>query len=184
MLDLGTLGGTTSVGQAINNAGQVTGYSKTTGDVAEHAFRYSGTPGAGGTMLDLGTLGGRYSLGWGINDAGFVVGHAYPLVGDAVATLWLTDAGNTPVDLDAWLDATNPTLGGYWALTEAVAINNKGLIVGHGFYGDGPGGLTDGTRAFILDASSLVPEPFGLTLLAAGALGLSRRRRRGIARDR
>ena len=53
--DLGTLGGSGSVGFGINNQGQVTGYSFTaTG--AEHAFLFSN-----GQMTDLGTLGGAYS---------------------------------------------------------------------------------------------------------------------------
>ena len=76
--------------------------------------------------------------------------------GGSWPTLWLNDAGNTAVDLDAWLDAVNPTLGAYWTLPEARAINNDGLITGTGHYDDGPGGLSDGSRAFVLDASSLV----------------------------
>ena len=41
-------------GHGINNAGQIAGYSYTTGNAATHAFLW--TPGSG--MLDLGTLGG------------------------------------------------------------------------------------------------------------------------------
>src|SRR5215472_15567820 len=51
LIDLGTLGGTQSQGNALNHHGQVTGYAYTT--VQSHAFLYSN-----GTMLDLGTLGG------------------------------------------------------------------------------------------------------------------------------
>jgi probable HAF family extracellular repeat protein len=159
MHDLGTLGGSLSVGHAINDAGQVVGQSRMTGDAPVHAFRYTGTPGAGGVMVDLGTLGGISSRAFGINEAGFVVGDAFRAAdaGDGSwATLWRNDAGNTAVDLDAWLDAINPTLGAYWGLTEARAINNDGLITGTGYYDDGPGGLTDGSRAFVLDASNLV----------------------------
>ena len=86
-------------------------------------------------MVDLGTLGGASSHASDINEAGFVVGladRAAGAGGGSWATLWLNDAGNTAVDLDAWLDAVNPTLGAYWALTEARAINNNGLITGHG----------------------------------------------------
>ena len=45
MVDLGTLGGSTSVAQAVNDAGQVVGYSGTAGDVAQHAVLWqTGTP--------------------------------------------------------------------------------------------------------------------------------------------
>ena len=50
MLDLGTLGGTFSVGLAINASGQVTGFADTAdGDI--HAFLWDGT-----TMQDLNAL--------------------------------------------------------------------------------------------------------------------------------
>src|SRR5262245_57473599 len=71
--NLGTLGGSASGGNALNASGQVTGYSYApNGDI--HAFRYTGTPGSGGTMADLGTLGGSTIEGYGINGAGQVAG--------------------------------------------------------------------------------------------------------------
>jgi hypothetical protein len=85
------------------------------------------------------------------------------------------------IDLDAWLDATNPTEGAKWTLTEALGLTDGGLITGDGTYNYGPGGLTDGTRAFLLDASALlpVPEPMSLSLLTlVGATLLLRRPRR------
>ena len=52
MIDLGTLGGTYSYANGINNKGQIVGYSLTASG-QDHAFLYSG-----GKMTDLGTLGG------------------------------------------------------------------------------------------------------------------------------
>jgi probable HAF family extracellular repeat protein len=74
-VDLGTLGGATATAQAINNRGQVTGYSATAnGDI--HAFLWEK-----GLMIDLGTLRGNYSDAYAINDLGQVAGqsagHAY-----------------------------------------------------------------------------------------------------------
>ena len=51
MRDLGTLGGTTSQGHAINTRGWVTGLSTTTGDTGDRAFLSDG-----GLMVDLNEL--------------------------------------------------------------------------------------------------------------------------------
>src|SRR5437867_706766 len=67
--DLGSLGGSVTVGSAINNLGQITGYSFTASG-AQRGFIY--TPGAG--MTDLGTLAGKLSAGRSINNLGQVTG--------------------------------------------------------------------------------------------------------------
>lgn len=75
VIDLGTLGGDHSAATALNNSGQVTGWSEVvpgnTGVV--HAFIYSN-----GVMQDLGTLPGcTSSKGFGINSSGAVAGSSY-----------------------------------------------------------------------------------------------------------
>jgi probable HAF family extracellular repeat protein len=176
MRDLGSFGGA-SFGFGINAAGQVTGQAYD-GDGRAHAFRYDGTPGSGGIMRDLGTLGGAHSTGHAINDAGFVVGasdRSATAGGARVAALWRPDL--SAVDLDGWLDAVNPSLGALWTLREANDINGVGLITGSGDYNDGPDGLSDGTRAFLLDASGLIPEPHTMSLFGT-LLAMTLRRSR------
>src|ERR1700736_5767490 len=56
-VDLGTLGGSNSIATAVNDRGQVVGYSRTAGDAESHAFSWTATEG----MVDLGTIGGSLS---------------------------------------------------------------------------------------------------------------------------
>ena len=80
--DLGTLGGRISRAFAINDLGQVAGYSQTSSG-SEHAFLW-----ASGMMQDLGTLGGNISVARAINDPGQVVGTSSTLLADGHAFLW------------------------------------------------------------------------------------------------
>ena len=73
--DLGTLGGTFSFGQSINNLGQVTGDANTAAR-QRHAFLYSN-----GQMIDLNNvidpgLGVTLINGMGINDQGQIVANS------------------------------------------------------------------------------------------------------------
>jgi probable HAF family extracellular repeat protein len=113
MKDLGTLGNNQSYGTAINDDGQVVGYSNIPGDVyAYHAFRY-----ADGAMEDLGTLGGGYSRATGISDSGQVTGFSGTRSGETHAFLYSDGAMQ---DLG--------TLGGDFSF--AYGINNRGQVVG------------------------------------------------------
>lgn len=110
--DLGTLGGTRSLGMVINDAGQVAGWSLNREGLLR-AFRYSG-----GVMQDLGTFDGTgTSEATHMNQSGVVVGNATP--NNGVQHGFIHD-GTTMRDLG--------TLGGLFST--AVAINAHGKVVG------------------------------------------------------
>jgi probable HAF family extracellular repeat protein len=156
MLDLGTLGGNTSIGYAVNANGQVAGSSSTaSGNL--NAFLWTGS-----TMLDLGTLGGTYSEGFDINTSGMVGGSA-SLTGDANrhAFLWngtsildlgtlggpdsgvnrintsgsatgsseLTTAGG-PSHAFLWNGSTMVDLGSLGGDSDGLGINDSGQVTG------------------------------------------------------
>lgn len=80
LIDLGTLGGATSVATGVNDAGQVCGYSAlASGEV--HAFIWQPVLG----LLDLGTLGGSDSRAAAINARGQVLGRSDDGEGDSLA---------------------------------------------------------------------------------------------------
>ena len=113
--DLGNLGSMTfSTANAINNNGQVAGYSYT--GSSYHAFLYSDF-----AMTDLGTLGGSESYAYGINTSGQVVGYA-STAGNATTHAFLYSNG-TMQDLGA--------LGGTYS--QAFGINSSGQVVGNAY---------------------------------------------------
>lgn len=71
MYDVGSLGGTKSIGYGLNNRGEIVGFSKMAGDSTRHPFLWRH-----GRLRDLGTLGGDRGEAWWINDFGHVVGWA------------------------------------------------------------------------------------------------------------
>ncbi len=91
--DIGTLGGSVTVVNDINQHGDATGYSETrNGQI--HAFLY-----ARGVIRDIGTLGGTGSLGNAINDAGQITGFAITATGETHAFRYqngrMSDLGTT-----------------------------------------------------------------------------------------
>lgn len=117
--DLGTLGGSYTVANALNTAVQVVGFSRT-GKCAGrtcaplHAFLWES-----GTMRDLGTLpGSTESSAWSINDLGAVVGHSQTTQGSR-AWFW------TPVCGMVALPVPPGATG-----TTAYSVNNAGLVAG------------------------------------------------------
>jgi len=130
MIDLGTLGGPSSIAYGINDDGQVVGWSWTK-DNKMHAFLYSS-----GKMTDLGTLGGVSSQAKAINAKGQVVGWSHTSR-DSHAFVYSRSWGRM-IDF-------GPLLGG--TANEANAINDRGQVAGcvvptkwgaiHGFLYDG-----------------------------------------------
>ena len=127
---LPSLGGVTSEGNGINEAGDVVGDSLRAAD--EIAVLW---PGAGG-LVELGTFGGPASSARDINNHGQIVGYA--LDASLAPRAFLSEPGRPLVDLNTLLPA-----GSGWVLVSANAINDAGQIAGEG--------LLDGEpRAFLL----------------------------------
>jgi probable HAF family extracellular repeat protein len=109
---MGTRGGPSSCGAAINDQAQVIGGSLTRKPARGHAFFWQD-----GKMTDLGTLGGRRSGARAINERGQVVGSSTTASGREHAFLWqngkMRDLG---------------TLGGPSSI--AFALNERGQVAG------------------------------------------------------
>ena len=144
-LELGSLGGSTSVAVGINDRQQVAGTSSIAGDAAMHAFLWTAANG----FVDLGTLGGTSSFvayrsddpGETMTNRGEVAGSSF-LPGDASGHAFLWSAERGMVDLG--------TLGG--ASSAASGASDAGHVVGtsstasgafHAFSWTAGGGMLD-----------------------------------------
>jgi probable HAF family extracellular repeat protein len=74
---IGTYGGTLAIGWDINDSGQVVGYSRSSGQSVDRAFRTRPNAPINKATDDLGTLGGNESRAFGINNSGQVTGAAH-----------------------------------------------------------------------------------------------------------
>jgi probable HAF family extracellular repeat protein len=113
-VDLGTLGGSNSYGQALNDRGQVVGLSNLAGNASYHAFSWTSAAG----MIDLGTLGGESSNAYAVNRHGQVVGVSN-LAGDASYHAFAWTSAGRMIDLG--------TLGG--SFSYASGVNKRGQII-------------------------------------------------------
>jgi probable HAF family extracellular repeat protein len=150
---------------AINDAGQVVGWSRTSladGRTVVHGFLWQN-----GSMVDLGTLRGPEwtSQALAINDLGAAVGQSNCIsnFGDC-AFLWTAAEGM--LNLNDYID---PLAG--WRLNTATGINDLGWIVGNGLLDGAP-------RDYLLLPLAVPPPPDGsvseppmLALLAIGLIG-------------
>ncbi|MGA2132487.1 MAG: hypothetical protein ABSH50_09355 [Bryobacteraceae bacterium] len=104
----------------INALGEIVGYGTLNPSTVQRAFHYEH-----GIVRDLGTFwNGGASQANGISNRGEIVGYATLSSGSQVACIFFERFG--PVDLNHYID---PALG--WHLTDAVAVNNVGQIVGY-----------------------------------------------------
>jgi probable HAF family extracellular repeat protein len=159
MIDLGTLGGTFGLPNALNNHGQVVGQSNLPGDQPGNfdPFLWDGEK-----LIDLFTtsIGGNPLTANAINDAGEIVGTAFfPNQQVPHAYLWKNGVAK---DLG--------TVNGD-CFSEAFAINSRGQVVGQSF-----SCVTQLVRTFLwdngtmIDLNVFVPPGSGLELVEAIAI--------------
>ena len=163
MTGLGFLeGDTSSLGAAINGAGQVAGTSQ--GAETGEAFLYTGTPGAGGAMTGLGFLDGdTSSLALGINEAGHVAGSS---------SFFDADTGEFRSRAFLFADGAMTGLGTLGGTTgRAAGLNDAGRVVGtsetadfrsSAFLWDAAGGMRDLNGLIDPDSGWVLEDAFGI----------------------
>jgi probable HAF family extracellular repeat protein len=122
MTNLGTLGGTSGIGNAINASGQVAGYSQNSSNT------YRAFLSSGGTLIDIGDLGGGSAVAYGINDLGMVVGSGVTTNGENHPFLY---HNGRMIDLGTLGSRNND----WWNV--ASGINNSGVVTGTSYDANG-----------------------------------------------
>ena len=122
MTSLGTLGGTSGIGNGINASGQVAGYSQNSSQTYR-AFLSSGS-----TLTDIGDLGGGSAVAYAINDSGQVVGSAVTAKGENHPFLY---RNGRMIDLGTLGSSNND----WW--NSAQGINNSGVVTGTSYDAQG-----------------------------------------------
>ena len=132
MVNLGVLGstpafpaffGNTSTAVAINDAGQIIGFSSFD-NMPQLGYTHAFLTSATGTMQDLGTLGGNGAVASGINNLGQIVGNA-TLAGDNLSHGFLYTS-STMTDVNSLIVSPG------WEIINAARINDNGQILACG----------------------------------------------------
>lgn len=158
--DLGTLpGGYYSIGDAVNDSGQVAGSADTGTGSQGHAFLSAAN---GGALRDLGTLSGQpysTSSGLGVNSIGQVAGASDTATGPKHAFLSGPN-GNALQDLGTLPGGTN---------SQADSVNDSGQVVGFSTSDsrDGRAHAFLYSNGVMTDLNALLPANSGITLLEA-----------------
>ena len=129
--ELGSLGGTRTIANAVNSSGQVAGYSYNSGDLNYHAF-ITGPNGIG--FFDLGTLPGTInSVANGINDSGRVVGtlsSAFSINSPSSIRAFVTGPNGADISVLGYLGGTGTYVGFQSVSNWGQGINNAGQVTG------------------------------------------------------
>jgi probable HAF family extracellular repeat protein len=166
VIDLGTLGGTSSDARAVSDTGFVAGWATTGFPAQQRAFRWSES----GGMQNLGVLDNlswQPSMAMDVNNHGVVVGMSGSLTG-ARAFAWTPAAGIQDLGVPAI-----PAAEGLGTEAWASGINDAGQVVGWSYYPDNQECLTvfvatlwDRPNGQVVDLSTRLDTP-GWTLLKA-----------------